>query len=155
MQRSASVQLVEHLQKRDDFPASTVRRPTPLGRSQMIADGCMLRIFKHQAIEHSVTPGRWKERKGIVHSNRTIATIKQLAKISFAMPAFGVGGRLEAVILNSPVPGIESLDSISATVSTLAEGVCDKIPSARDGALDHGADFQFPGALHGWRGANA
>ena len=109
----------------------------------------MLRILKDQAIEHSMPPGRRKQRKGIVHPNRSLAAIQQFAKISLAMPAFRVGGGLEAVILDPPVPRIESLDSIGTSVSALAEPICDKKPVPGGGAFDHGSRFQSSHALHG------
>ena len=94
-------------------------------------------------------PGRRKQRKGIVHPNRTLAAIQQFAKISLAMPAFRVRGGLEAVILDPPVPRIESLDSIRTSVPTLAEPICDTKPVPCGGAFDHGPGFQFSHAFHG------
>ena len=93
--------------------------------------------------------GRRKKRKRIVHPDRTLAAIQQFAKISLAMPAFRVRRGLEAVILDPPVPRIESLDSIRTSVSALAEPICDKKPLTRGGAFDHGPWFQFSQAFHG------
>ena len=111
----------------------------------------MLRILEDQAIEYSVPPGRRKQRKGIVHPNRTLTAIQNFAKISLSMPAFGVRGGLEAVILDPPVPRIESLNSVGASVPTFAEPICDKKPFSCGGAHDHGPSFQFSHAFHGGR----
>ena len=112
MQGAGSVQLVEQLQQSDDLPPGTEPATNPAWSHP---DGLGSFLVPHTQRPGSTAArcrfvGR-KERKGIVQPNRTLTTIQQFAKISFAMPTFGVGDGFQAVVLDPPVPRIESLDS--------------------------------------------
>ena len=149
MQRPSSVQLIHHLQKQNDLPTGSIRHPAPLGGFQMVANRAVLRILKHQAVKHPMPLARRKERKRVVHPHRTLASIQKFAKISLAMPALRVSGRLQAIVPDAPVQRVKSLDSIRAAISALPEGSCDKIPSPGGWALHHSPELQFSHAFHG------
>src|SRR5262249_38333336 len=108
----------------------------------------VLRILRHQAVEHAMPLRRRKERKRVEHANRAFAAIEQFAEIRFAMPAFWVGRGLEAVILDPSVPRVESLDSIGSPKPTFAESFGDPKPSAGGRAFDNGPSRQFSHAVH-------